>query len=157
MSPVFLLLSAVIAIASLGVVTSRSVFRGAFFLALSLVATAFLYLDMIPLLAAVQILLYTGGVLTLVIFAVMLSGKPELPMMYHKPFQAAVASFLAFFALLSVFSRLPEPTMQTTIQTRYFAAYFFQKSVIAFEILSLLLLAALIGALSVARHKEETP
>ncbi len=153
MSPVFLLLAGVIMVSSLGVVLSRSVFRGAFFLAFTLVATAFLYLGMIPLFAAIQILLYTGGVLTLVIFAVMLSGKPELPVIFHRPFQGAVAAFLVFFALMAVFSRLPAPEVQESIQTAHFAVYFFQKGALAFEVLSLLLLAALFGALTVARRK----
>lgn len=152
MNPVFALLVFVVMVSSVGVVLSRSVFRAAYFLAFALVGTAFLYLGMSPLFAAVQILLYTGGVLTLVIFAVMLSGKPELPgRTFHKPVQASVVSFLVLFALMSLFSRLPEPDLMTSISADVFAAYFFRQGALAFETLSLLLLAALFGALAVAR------
>jgi len=151
MNPVFVLLVLLVMGASLGVVLSRSVFRAAYFLAFSLVGTGFLYLGMSPLFTAVQILLYTGGVLTLVIFAVMLSGKPELPMVFHRPVLGAMAALLVFFALLSLTARLPEPPEPLPIPSDVFAVYFFREGALVFEILSLLLLAALFGALAVAR------
>lgn len=153
MNPVFAFLFAWVMLSSLGVVLSRSVFRAAYFLAFALLGTAFLYLGMSPLFAAVQILLYTGGVLTLVIFAVMLAGEPELPRIFHKPVQGVVAGLLVFFALLALTSRLPQPDAPTSIPADVFAAYFFRQGALAFEILSLLLLAALFGALTIARKR----
>ncbi len=71
----FYVLSACLLSAAVLVVTAKSLFRAAFALSAALAATAGLYLLLTaPLLAAVQILLYTGGVLTLVVFALVIAG-----------------------------------------------------------------------------------
>jgi NADH-quinone oxidoreductase subunit J len=62
--------------ASLGVVLTRNLFHAVLYLAAALVATAvvFLLLDS-PFLFAVQLLLYAGGVVTIVVFAIMLTER----------------------------------------------------------------------------------
>ena len=62
--------------ASLGVVLTRNLFHAVLYLAAALVATGvvFLLLDS-PFLFAVQLLLYAGGVVTIVVFAIMLTER----------------------------------------------------------------------------------
>ena len=66
------------------VVTTRDLVRAVLWLAVTLVFTAIAYIQLrADMLAAIQIMLYTGGVITLMLFAVLLTwrrdeGKPQL-------------------------------------------------------------------------------
>ncbi len=75
---------------ALGVVTLRNLFHCALCLAAALIGTAALYVVLqAEYLAAIQILLYVGAVVTLVIFAIMLTehlcGKNRPPDQFAKP------------------------------------------------------------------------
>ena len=83
-------LAACILVAAATVVTAKSLFRAVYALSLVLVATAGLYLLLTaPLLAAIQILLYTGGVLTLAVFALVVAGANTEGERWRKPIPAA--------------------------------------------------------------------
>src|SRR5262249_58637089 len=68
--------AAVLLAASLGVVLTPNLFHAVLYLAVALVATGvvFLLLDA-PFLFGVQLLLYAGGVVTIVVFAIMLTER----------------------------------------------------------------------------------
>ena len=86
-------LAALLLAAATAVVTAKSLFRAAFALSFALVATAGFYLLLTaPLLAAVQILLYTGGVLTLVVFALVVAGANTEGARWRKPSLGSVYS-----------------------------------------------------------------
>ena len=72
----FWAVAVVLVVASLGVVLTPNLFHGVLWLALALVATGvvFLLLDA-PFLFGVQLLLYAGGVVTIVVFAIMLTER----------------------------------------------------------------------------------
>jgi NADH:ubiquinone oxidoreductase subunit 6 (subunit J) len=75
---VFWILAVSLGVCALGVVLSRNLYRAAYWLAGALVTTAVFYLALTaPLLAAVQILLYTGGVLTLVVYALVITAQTD--------------------------------------------------------------------------------
>ena len=79
-------LAACLLAGGVAVVTAKSLFRAVFALSFSLLATAGLYLLLsAPLLAAVQILLYTGGVLTLVVFALVVAGANTEAARWRRP------------------------------------------------------------------------
>ncbi|MGH7268614.1 MAG: NADH-quinone oxidoreductase subunit J family protein, partial [Candidatus Rokuibacteriota bacterium] len=68
--------SAVLLVSSLLVVLSKNLFHSVLWLALSLVATAGVFLLLrAEFLAAAQVLLYAGGVVTIVVFAIMLTER----------------------------------------------------------------------------------
>ena len=97
----FWILGAVLIASSLGVVLARSLWRAAYSLAAALLTTAVFYLLLsAPLVAAIQILLYTGGVLTLVVFALVMTDRPDRPVLWRRPIQAAATSLLVFAALM---------------------------------------------------------
>ena len=103
----FYALAACLLAAAAAVVSAKSLFRAVFALSAALVATAGLYLLLsAPLLAAVQILLYTGGVLTLVVFALVVAGANTEGQRWRKPIPAAFMS-LAVFAELAVSAPRP--------------------------------------------------
>ncbi|WP_248515166.1 NADH-quinone oxidoreductase subunit J [Salinarchaeum laminariae] len=74
----FALLAVVLVGSSLGAVTVRDVWHAALLLGVSLVTVAALYVTLAAeLLAAIQVLVYVGGVLILITFAVMLTRRAE--------------------------------------------------------------------------------
>ena len=136
------------------VVTARSLVRAAFGLAAALVATAGLYLLLTaPLLAAVQILLYTGGVLTLVVFAIVVVGGEVEGDRFRKPLPAAVLSVAVFSALTRAVRGLAPapPAGGLDAGAAIGTSLFVRDYVVPFELLSVLLLAAVMGALLLAR------
>lgn len=152
----FWVLGAVLIASSLGVVLARNLWRAAYCLAAALLTTAIFYLLLsAPLVAAVQILLYTGGVLTLVVFALLMTDKPESPVGWRRPLTAGAASLLVFAALASFALRVETPPGAPGLPTGNEAGVaVFTTYVVPFELLSLLLLGALFGALVIARRDE---
>ncbi len=74
----FSLLGAVVLASGIAAVTVRRVFHSAMALGAALVAIAALYISMdAPIIGVVQILVYVGGILTLLIFAVMFVAGDE--------------------------------------------------------------------------------
>ena len=139
--------------AAVAVVTAKSLFRAVFALSAALVATAGLYLLLsAPLLAAVQILLYTGGVLTLVVFALVVAGANTEGARWRKPLPAVFMS-LAVFAVLAVSARaLPPASRVSGLESgKDVGLLLFSDYLVPFELLSVLLLGAVFGALLLAR------
>jgi NADH:ubiquinone oxidoreductase subunit 6 (subunit J) len=151
----FWLLAALLVISALGVVLSRSLYRAAYWLAAALVVTALFYLLLsAPLLAAVQILLYTGGVLTLVVFVILMTAQQDDKTRWRKPIWAALLAVAVFLLLASYAGEVAgapqtgglESGQQTGISV-------FRDYIVPFELLSVLLLAAIFGALVIARKE----
>ena len=134
------------------VVTARSLYRAAYALSGALVLTAAFYAGLgSPLLATVQILLYTGGVLTLVVYALVVSRGVTDSGPPRRPFAAAATTALVFGALASFGRSVPPATPAAPAEGRELGQLLFQRYLGPVELLSLLLLAALVGALMVAR------
>ncbi|HEX5041620.1 MAG TPA: NADH-quinone oxidoreductase subunit J [Candidatus Polarisedimenticolaceae bacterium] len=137
---------------ALAVVTARSLYRAAYALSGVLLLTAAFYAGLgSPLLATVQILLYTGGVLTLVVYALVVSRGVTEAGPARKPFPAAATAALVFGALASFGRSVPAAIPSAPSPGRELGMLLFQRYLVPFELLSLLLLAALVGALMVAR------
>lgn len=138
-----------------------NLFHCALALAVVLVAVAGVYVSLgAEFLAMVQILVYVGAVMTLVIYAIMLTGRLEETETPAGKVQkiAAALSGLAFFMIVSgvlmkaswpsADSVSPPPSVKELgigLMTRY---------VFPFEVLGLLLFAVLIGALVAARKEK---
>ncbi len=157
----FYVLAVFMVVGALGVVFSKSLFRSALFLTLALFVTAGLYLLLnAEVLAAVQILLYTGGVITLLVFAIMLTGKLTGKRITHTNrgiFPGLLAGLIVFLTLLSFFSgsfMIPSKKPMNINVTFQLSRMLFGRYMLAFEVLSVLLVAAIIGALTLARKGE---
>ena len=146
-------LAACLLAAALAVVTAKSLFRAVFALSAALVATACFYLLLTaPLLAAVQILLYTGGVLTLVVFALVVAGANTEGARWRKPIPAAFLSLAVFAALASSVRKLPAEVPAGGLTSgKDVGLLLFGDYLVPFELLSVLLLGAVFGALLLAR------
>jgi NADH-quinone oxidoreductase subunit J len=145
---------------SLGVVLARNLFHSVLWLALALVGTALLFLLLhAEFLAAVQVLLYAGGVVTIVVFAIMLTERlagESIRQMNRGITAGLVAAVVVFVALAGTILRAgrtgaPAAAGPTTVGL---GRAVLTDWVLAFEALALLLVAALVGALYLARTEE---
>ena len=159
----FGLLAAVMVSAALLVVRSRSLVHAVLWLALVLLGTAALYALLgAPFLAGVQVLTYVGGVVTLMIFGVMVTGRHEsaVPEIDGADQIRGLLVALGFFALVggailrTDFSSILPPPPPTTAQL---ARGLLTQYLLAFEVASLLLLAAVVGAVVLARRRDPGP
>ncbi len=154
----FWLLSGLLVVSALGVVLCRNLYRAAYCLAAALVVTALFYLLLTtPLLAAVQILLYTGGVLTLVVFVIVMTAQTDDTRRWRKPLWAMLLS-IAVFVILAVHAGDVAGAPQTggLESGEETGISIFRTYIVPFELLSVLLLAAIFGALVIARKEGES-
>ncbi|GAB3897170.1 NADH-quinone oxidoreductase subunit J family protein [Spirosoma agri] len=152
---------------ALAVLLTRNVLYAAFFLLLTLLGAAGLFvLASADFLAVAQIMIYVGGVLVLVIFGIMLTHKAPSPVDTTSQLPNSIpalnragayswlialvvagALFIALYTLLARanFTLLTRPIgWQTTVNT--VGKQLMTEYVLPFEIVGILLLAALVGA-----------
>jgi NADH:ubiquinone oxidoreductase subunit 6 (subunit J) len=142
------------------VVNSRDLVRAVLWLAVSLAFTAAAFVQLrADMLAALQIMLYTGGVITLMLFAVMLTwrrkdGKPQMKIIQPARGVLAAGAFLSLLVSAILRTELPQGPGLTQTDSEAVGALFLQDHVLAFETLSVILLAAMVGAIALARRKD---
>ncbi|HPT30816.1 MAG TPA: NADH-quinone oxidoreductase subunit J [Prolixibacteraceae bacterium] len=165
----FYLLSATILVFSVLTVTSRKILRAAVYLLFVLIGTAGLYFLLnYEFLAAVQLAIYAGGIVILIIFSILLTSHIS-----HKFKHPALANFVmgAFVALLGSgivlytlfnhpFQRVGESGKVTDMNMIGNQLMSLDKNgyVLPFELISILLLAAMVAAIIIAKkgnHKTE--
>ncbi len=141
-----------------GVVLLPNLVHCAFSLALSLLGVAgiFMLLDA-PFLAVIQVLVYVGGIVVLILFAIMLThrmmGKEERQ--FNKQSPIALVFVIVFLAILTaslwISWETPKPLEDTTtlIANEVFHRYF-----LPLQILAVILLLSAIGALVLARDRK---
>jgi NADH-quinone oxidoreductase subunit J len=149
---------------ALGVVTSRNLVRAAIWLMLSLFGIAgFFVLLSAPFLASVQVLVYIGAIGILFSFAVMLTrGMTNLKERFNSQWWLAALAAITAFALLMVgvivpvFGNtvIPVADQVTTTVDLGVALVSGNQYVLPFEVASLLLTAAMIGAIVIAREDD---
>ena len=158
---------AVVLIFALGVVTLRNLFHCALCLAAALIGTAVIYVVLqAEYLAAIQILLYVGAVVTLIIFAVMLTEHLSAKIVRQNNSQSplAIVGLLGFVALLaSLILKTPWPVTPAALQAKVsvmgLGKALMGPYVFPFEVISIVLIAALIGTVVIAKKDapEEKP
>ncbi len=157
---IFYFVAAVTVLGALGVVLARNVVHSALFLILALLAVdgVFILLSA-EFLAIVQILIYGGAVTILILFVMMLTRVRDMPQALdgpQRPFAAlAAGAFLALSVLAAVSSDWPGETERiTVVPFREMGEALFRDWAVPFEVASLVLLVALIGAIILARSEE---
>jgi len=155
-----LLLTALGAVAlgsALLVVATRHVVRAGLWLVVTLGAVAGLYLVLAAeLVAWVQILLYVGAVVVLLLFAVMLTRAPigarhDLDRPGWPAFLVGGGTGLGLAVLLVDAYRWTRVDTPPTGSAELLGTEIFRSWVLPFEVLSVLLLAALVGAIVISR------
>ncbi len=159
---IFVILSAIALIGALGVVTNRNLFRSALFLVLSFIGVAGLYVLLeAEFLAMVQILVYVGAISILIIFAIMLSRRlmsSEFRASNEQWIWALVAAIALFVALAFILLRVSWPVAAANVPDDAISQLGQvlvspDQFVLVFEVASVLLLVALVGAVIVARER----
>ncbi len=157
---VFLLLSLVTLGSALGVIFSRNILHSALFLILSFIGVAGIYILLeAPFLAVVQIFIYAGAIAVLIIFAIMLTRRltgEGIRQMNEQRGVAAVAVVLLFAILAFILANTdwhiskgaPVEDAVGALGQGFLTTY-----VLPFEVAAVLLLAALVGAIVIAREE----
>ena len=162
----FYLIGAMILIFSVLTVTSRRILRAAVYLLFVLISTAGLYFMLnYNFLAAVQLTVYAGGIVVLIIFSILLTSHlSERAVM--APLKQSLLSALATLAgatltLMTIlrFSFVPnagaDPQFNITDVGNSLVSYNREGYALPFEVISILLLASMIGAIVVAKKERK--
>jgi NADH-quinone oxidoreductase subunit J len=162
---VFLVLSLVAISAALGMLISRNAVYSALFLVLNFVTVAVFYLLLgAPFIAMAQITVYAGAIMVLFLFVIMLLGAESLApgsvLPWQKPLAALLSSILAVEALYILFARArsdavitaPDASLNSMDSLREMAMTLFNQYLLPFEVTSILLLVAMIGAIVLTRQ-----
>src|SRR5687768_18362433 len=157
---VFYAISALILVAGLLAVTSRKIFRSAIYLLSSLVGVAALYFWLqVEFIAAVQIVVYVGGIVVLIIFSIFLTqqtGKqmPKASLLRTFASLLAVLFGFAFTYLLIYRYGFKETDKNFDWDVQKVGSQMLgtgdQGFALPFEVVSILLLAAMIGCIVIA-------
>lgn len=165
---IYFIIAIAILIFSFKAVTSKKILRAATYLLFVLLGTAVFYFQMgYQFLGAVQIAVYAGGIMVLFVFAILLTHKPnekDAPLRTHRKLwgmlvsiaAAIVLIFAVFymplihgFSLVDCLSASKEITMHD-IGVAFTGGDKFQY-LLPFEAISVLLLACIIGGVTIAR------
>ena len=156
----FLVLAVIGGLAGLLVVTSRNVVHAALYLVVALSSVAGVYLLLAaPFVAFVQVIIYVGAIVVLLLFGIMLTRAPVGRRVLDNTPRARAGALVVgagVFAMLKVFladafggRRIAN---QAATATSALGDSIFRNYVLPFEAVSVLLLAALIGAIVLARR-----
>jgi NADH:ubiquinone oxidoreductase subunit 6 (subunit J) len=156
----FVVFSGTMLLAALLVVTMRDIIRCGLAMIVSFAALAGLYVMLgSPLVAAAQVLVYIGAISVLVLFAIMLTQTKAAPTRLVFQTQAVPAAIAAVI-LVVVLSLTIAGTQwggtgeRTTTDTTKLAVELFSDWVLPFEIVGVLLLAAVIGGIFLAKRER---
>ena len=157
----FLFLIIMIIGSAINVVVSSQLIYSAVSLLFTLFGVAglyvFLYADFM---AATQVIIYVGGILVLIIFGVMLTNKIDTPSIASSSSNQVLGFFASSFLLLLQFAVIfktdwKQGLVQKTDSTvNIIGNLLLQDYLLAFEIVSILLLAALVGAAFLSRRNS---
>jgi len=166
MNPIlFGIFAALLIAAALGVILQRSPIRSALSLVITLflLAVTFLFLDA-QLVAALQVVVYAGAIMVLFLFVIMLLNlQEERQAMASLGVRFAAVLFASLFVLALVRFMIVAPlpaggtgmstaVPQTFGTTEELAQALFTRFLFAFEITSVLLLVAIVGAVVLAKR-----
>jgi NADH-quinone oxidoreductase subunit J len=165
---IFYMLAALTLVSGLMAVTTRQIFRAAIFLLFSLIGVAGLYFWLqYEFIAAVQIVVYVGGITVLIIFSIFLTQQAGEKMPKQKMGRqlfSALAAFCGFaltmlqlyqYHFIGTQAQAIEPTVEN-IGVHMLSVNDGGGYSLPFEVVSILLLAALIGCIVIALRTKPT-
>lgn len=162
---VFYFFAVLAIVSSILVVTRRNAVQSAIFLVTALLATAGIFLNLnAEFLFIVQVILYAGGIMVLFVFVIMLVN---LDVALHQVqfnrqwfvaliISAVLAAQVAVAILVSrgtLYTTAPAPPEMLEPNTERVAYYLFHTYMLPFEVASILLLVAMVGAVVMAKKR----
>ena len=163
---VFLVLSLVAIASALGMLFSRNAVYSALFLVLNFVTVAVFYLMLgAPFIAMSQITVYAGAIMVLFLFVIMLLGVEQIRSEFNWRdilFPGALSLILMVESIYIILSRasldltitFPDASLNEMDGLREMAMTLFDKFLLPFEITSILLLVAMVGAIVLTNREK---
>lgn len=158
---IFYTLAAITLVGAAWVAFARNIVHSAFALLATFFGVAGLYAFLAAdFLAVIQLLVYVGGILVLILFAVMLTAKldnlkvsnPSFGVVPGLCLLVAVAGTMGYVAIRGFGAHAPMAPAQPT--TAQIGNALLGDYVLPFEVISILLLAVLLGAVTLARGRQ---
>lgn len=173
MSPVFILAASAALVSALAMVIQRNPVYSAIALLVTFLSVAVLFLSLTaPFLAAIHVLVYTGAILVLFLFVIMLLNlqEHEFGAEYPPPVKLSIAAMCAsLFAVLAITIirdpsldvSIPEPPVMTLYDmenvvfgsVEHIGLVLFNHYGLQFELVSVLIIVAMLGAVVLAKKK----
>jgi NADH-quinone oxidoreductase subunit J len=163
----FIILAITAVATAIGLLVSRNAVYAALFLVLNFASVAIFYLLLgAPFIAMAQVTVYAGAIMVLFLFVIMLLGAEKLPkgevLPWQRPLAIGAAAILlaeAGYLLVVRFQSvalLPDPgTFENTMDSlRAMAEQLFRAYLLPFEVTSILLLVAMIGAIVLTKKEK---
>ena len=163
----FLFLSLIAIASAFGMLLSRNAVYSALFLVLNFVTVAVFYLLLgAPFIAMAQVTVYAGAIMVLFLFVIMLLGADELPkaqvLPWQKPLAIALAVILAGEATFLLVTKArpagdvlqPETAINSMDNLREMGMSLFSTYLLPFEVTSILLLVAMVGAIVLTKKEK---
>ncbi|SPF45944.1 NADH:ubiquinone oxidoreductase, membrane subunit J [Syntrophobacter sp. SbD1] len=157
----FYLISAVVIGATAIAITRRNLVHAVVYLIVSYFGTAMLfYLFGAPLLAALEIIIYAGAIMVLFLFVIMMieiDAPEEVMFSLGQWLPAAVFGLIYVVAAIAMIVETPGTEISLSMlvaSPRQFALYVFEHHWFLIEVISILLMVALIGALHLGKAKN---
>jgi NADH-quinone oxidoreductase subunit J len=163
----FIVLAVVAVASALGLLVSRNTVYAALFLVLNFATVAVFYLLLgAPFIALAQVTVYAGAIMVLFLFVIMLLGAEKLPkgqvLPWQRPLAIGLAALLLAEAGFLLFQRLhltaslsnPDASVNTTEALRTLAVMLFSQYLLPFEVTSILLLVAMVGAIVLTKKEK---
>lgn len=159
---IFYILAVAILLTTGLAITRRNLVHAVVYLVFSFFGSAMMfYLFGAPLLAVLEVIIYAGAIMILFLFIIMMVKTDEaegslFPIRQWLPVALTGMVYLVTGAV--IISKAPESQVTLKIalaRPEAFGEYLFQRHWLAIEVISLLLLVALVGALYLGRKKDE--
>jgi NADH-quinone oxidoreductase subunit J len=163
MTPTFAILAVITVASAVAAMSLRNLVHCALAMGVAFAGLAAFYLQLnAQFVGFAQILVYVGAVAILIVFAILLtrSGEPGETSVFSSTWFVGVAIATAVFGLLAfmikgsrVMGYQAKPAVETTVKR--IGDELMTKYILPFEVVGLLLTAALIGAVIIAMHEKE--
>ena len=161
---IFYIISFIILVFSILTVTTNKILRAAVYLLFTLFATsAFYFMVEYNFLAAVQLTLYAGGIVVLIIFSILLTHQINLDLKKISTIKIISSALAVLFGVFLVGDIIYNHTFistsleisETSVNAigRQLLSYEKGGYILPFEVISILLLASMIGAIIIVKKK----
>ena len=160
----YIVTGTVMVFAAIGMVATQNMVYSALYMVVIFLATAVLYLiNQAPLIAMLQITVYAGAVMVLFLFIIMLIGAEKMShvedLRWQRPLAFILAAILSIEIIFLAFRQFPLLT-STNLDPEFgnpsvLGLMIFKDYVLPFEVISVLLLVAMIGAIALTIRPDK--
>ncbi|HEV2005513.1 MAG TPA: NADH-quinone oxidoreductase subunit J, partial [Candidatus Limnocylindrales bacterium] len=155
-------LATLMIVAALAVVTMKDIIRCGLAMIVCFLSLAGIYVVLgAPMVAATQVLVYIGAISVLILFAIMLTQDKVAPSRLVFQTQAAPAAIAAIIlgvliSLAAIGTDWHAVTARVRVATDALATLLFKDYTLPFEVVSVLLLAAVVGGVFIAKREDSS-